>query len=326
MVGAAVSAEYLQAYLPQTGDALVLVGGLLVLGPLYGGAALLIRETALRTGRGWTGVLLLAAAFGVLMTSLVDQSLWQVHDPGIAYWDDLREATLLGPLGFAAFPVLSWVTGHVVYSIGAPIVLLDALAPSQRGRPLLGRTGLVVVAALSVGAALLIRSDPGYVVSGATGKQTWLSLLVAGALVGLALSPVGRPRQRRPSVRSSWTPARTLVLAVVVLTALDLLPFTWIGVGVLVVVLTLAGWWSARVSASADWGPRHVTALGVAAVLERTLTGVISPLPPGVGADEKAVQSVLLLALVTAVGVAAWRVAAAPEMTVPTTNRYTDLR
>lgn len=306
-MGAAVCAEYLQAYLPDTGDALVLLAGLVVLGPLYGGAALLIRETALRTGRGWPGTLLMAAAFGLLMTSQVDGSMWLVHDPEIAYWDELRAGTLLDPLGFAVFPVLSWVTGHVVFSIGAPLVLLDALAPRDKGKPLLGRLGLVIVAALCLGAALLIRNDPQYAASDPTGTQATFSLLVAIGLVALALSPAGRSIEQRTSEPVAWTPVRTLGIAGVLLLALDLMSFTWIGLSLYVVVLTAGLWWVVRASRSRTWGVAQTTALGVAAIVERTLIGFLAPLPPGVAMGSKVLQSIVLLGLVVAASFAAWR-------------------
>ena len=76
-------------------DAIIVV---LFLGPMYGGAALLIREVTRRTGRGWPTILLLAAAFGVLQAALVDQSLFSpVYDrydsstPSI--WDGLTSAS-----------------------------------------------------------------------------------------------------------------------------------------------------------------------------------------------------------------------------------------
>lgn len=310
VVGAAVSAEYLQAYLPQSGDLVALAGGLVVLGPLYGGAALLIRETALRAGRGWPGVLLLAAGFGLLMTSQVDRSMWRAHDPEIEYWDHLRSGTLLEPLGFAAYPVLSWVVGHVVFSIGAPLALLEGLAPRHRGRRLLGTPGLVVVAVLCATAALLIRSDPEYAGSTPTTTQTWLSLLVVLGLATLAMTAAGRPLQRRQQAGRHPSPVLTSVTAAVGLAALDVLPAIWLGVGGHLVVLTAGGWWLRRRSRSPGWGVAQVTALGVAAVVERTVLGFLAPLPSGVSVTEKVVQSVVLSGLVLTVSLIAWRRAA----------------
>ena len=68
LLGAPVCAELLQAYLDITGDPCSRWCSLVFFfAPLYGGAAVLIREVAVRTGRGWPGRLLLAAAFGLLM-------------------------------------------------------------------------------------------------------------------------------------------------------------------------------------------------------------------------------------------------------------------
>lgn len=105
--GAPVCAEYLYAYLTATGNPLELLTHLLIFAPLYGGAALLIREIAVRTGRGWRGVLLLAAAFGVAMPGLIDLALLGEHRADIPYWEELRRPTLIEPLGFALHPTRS---------------------------------------------------------------------------------------------------------------------------------------------------------------------------------------------------------------------------
>ena len=53
-------AEFLLGNLPIT-----MLGSLVVLAPLYGGGALLIREVARRTGRGWASIVVLALAYGI---------------------------------------------------------------------------------------------------------------------------------------------------------------------------------------------------------------------------------------------------------------------
>ena len=63
---APVCAEYLWGYDDSTGHPGTLVGNLIVFTPLYGCPALLIREVARRRGLGWPGIVLLAAAFGVV--------------------------------------------------------------------------------------------------------------------------------------------------------------------------------------------------------------------------------------------------------------------
>src|SRR5687768_6665282 len=47
-----------------------------LLAPMYGCGALLIRETARRTGRGWPTMLLLAAAYALVEEGPLDQLLW----------------------------------------------------------------------------------------------------------------------------------------------------------------------------------------------------------------------------------------------------------
>jgi hypothetical protein len=49
---------------------------LVVLAPMYGGGALLIREVVRRRGLGWPSIILLALACGVLEEGLITQSLF----------------------------------------------------------------------------------------------------------------------------------------------------------------------------------------------------------------------------------------------------------
>ncbi len=51
--------------------------------PLYGCGALLVREVARRTGRGWPTIFLLATAYGVIEAGLVDQSLFNATFEGL---------------------------------------------------------------------------------------------------------------------------------------------------------------------------------------------------------------------------------------------------
>lgn len=98
---APVSAELLQAYLGDLGGPFGMVFLVLFLAPLYGGAGLLIREIAARTGRGWPGRLLLAGAFGVAMPTLIDGSLFTPVMPDVDDWSTIvqgrRSPTSGGP-------------------------------------------------------------------------------------------------------------------------------------------------------------------------------------------------------------------------------------
>jgi manganese transport protein len=80
-------AEYLLGDFPVTRLPL-----LFVLAPVYGGAALLIREVTRRAGRGWPTILLLALAFGLLLEGVVGRIATVAHRP---VFDVVRER--LGP-------------------------------------------------------------------------------------------------------------------------------------------------------------------------------------------------------------------------------------
>ncbi len=64
-------AEFLLGNLPITA-----LPALVLLAPLYGGGALLIREVARRTGRGWPTMIVLALAYGVLEEGITTMSLF----------------------------------------------------------------------------------------------------------------------------------------------------------------------------------------------------------------------------------------------------------
>ncbi|WP_345713642.1 hypothetical protein, partial [Kineococcus glutinatus] len=173
---APVSAEYLSAYAETTGDPVQLLAGLVVFVPLYGAPALLVREVARATGRGWPSVLLLAAAFGVLQAGVVDRSLFSVDYQDYEGWEQNRAATLLAPLGVSAADALNFVAGHVVWSIAAPIAVAEALAPARARQRWLGRRGVVLCAiGWALAAGLILRDSLG---GAAPGVSPWQ---VAGA-------------------------------------------------------------------------------------------------------------------------------------------------
>lgn len=303
-LAAPVCAELLQAYLAGTGDLAVMAGTAAFLAPLYGGAALLIRDLSVRTGRGWTGVLLLAAAFGLAMTGIIDLSMFGEHRDDVAYWAELREPTLVGAAGFSAYATFSWVLGHVMMSVGAPLAIHSGLAPRHAGRPLLGRVGTVVTLALLALVAVAIHAD-------GRGIYDYVPSLgqVAGVLLGiatfvaLALSRLGRPVRVRPV---SPDP-RPISLPVVLLMGvggkvlLDLVPPTWGGLAFALVVCLLWTLWLRRVTARRRWGVRQIALTGSALVVAGVLVGLLAPLPEGVTAVSKAVQSAVLLAAAIAV-------------------------
>lgn len=298
LVLAPIAAELLAAYLGDIGG----VGGLLFLvvffAPLYGGAALLIREVAVRTGRGWRGILLLAAAFGVLMPTFVDGSLFTSARDDVDDWGAIVDAASFGGLGWYA--VVTWVGGHVLMSVGAPIAVAQALA--RRPGPWLGRMGIVVTGLGLVLVALLVHQDQwdAHEVDSSPERYTVAGGIVV-ALVLAALSPLGRPATSRPGrTPAVWVCA---VAGFVGLAAFDFVPLSWAGVVIDLTVLAIAFTILSRWGTTADWTPRHVAAVAWGALLARTLTGFLAPLPQETTWAEKISQNVTYLVLIALLGV-----------------------
>ena len=268
LVLAPVCAEYVVGYDTSTGDLVELFGGLLVLGPLYGGAAILIREAARRLRLGWVGILFGATAFGVLQAGLIDQSMFNDNYRDIDYWAAIREPTLLPGLGVSGNLTLSFVSGHVINSIALPILIMEAVTvPRLRRTPWLGRPGLVVVAVLFAMAGWLVLDDTlktetfrmstGQLIGAVV---TVVVLMVAAVVVGLA---VRRRRIGLGPVPPWWVIG---LMAFVAGIAVGQFPSVWWGVGcsagVMIVVGALLTSWSGR----ATWSDRHRAALSAGLV------------------------------------------------------------
>lgn len=202
---APVCAEYLSAYDTSTGDLGTLLAGFLVLAPLYGAPALLIREVGRRSGLGWPGLLLLAAAFGVVQAGLVDQSVFAEDYRSIAYWPELWDPTYVPGLDLSAYAAVAFVLGHVVFSFAAPILLVEELS-GRRAEPWLRTRGIVAASVAYVAAAALVLVDhvdtEGWQLSG---PQLVGVVVVTGVLVLAAFRvrrPTGQPSPGR--VPSPW--------------------------------------------------------------------------------------------------------------------------
>jgi 4-hydroxybenzoate polyprenyltransferase len=78
-VSAAIALFFIAPFVAEylLGDlSLKLLPGLIALAPMYGGAAVLIREYARHKRRGWHTILCLGAAYALLEVGLVTQSLF----------------------------------------------------------------------------------------------------------------------------------------------------------------------------------------------------------------------------------------------------------
>ena len=125
--------------------------GLLGLIGLYGGGALLVRETARRRGLSAWWVVALGMAYGIFEEGTVVQSLFDQHYRGLSF---------LGFYGHWAGVNWVWslfiVPYHAVFSITIPIALVEGLYPSERRESWLGDAGLIGIAAIFAANAALL--------------------------------------------------------------------------------------------------------------------------------------------------------------------------
>lgn len=307
LVLAPVTAEYLSGYDDSVGHPLELLGNLFLFVPLYGAPALLIREVARRAGRGWPSILLMGAAFGVVEAGLVDQSMFNTSYRDIDYWGDMLWPTYIPSLGLGVFPAMTFLLGHMVCSIGAPIAVVESLAPARRTRPWLGRVALVVVAVAYVCASLVVHR---YTVrtehfEASAGQLVGASTVVVASVV-LAFLVGRRPRPRvERRVPPVWLAG---VFAAVALHLGDMLPQTWVAVTATVVPTAALAVLVGRWSRSTRWGAGHVLALAAGALLAQAAGAFFTDPLGDVDLVRKFAHNTILalgvLGLVTAGGVA----------------------
>jgi hypothetical protein len=272
LILAPACAEYITGYDDSTGNPAALVGNLLVFSPLYGAAALLIRELARRFGVGWPGIMALAAGFGIVQAGVVDQSLFSESYRQIEYWNDLVRPTWIEPLGFAAGPAVSFVVGHAIWSYGIPIALVETLCPLLSQQPWLRRPGLIVTALLYLGAAALVffdhlRTEQDH----ASAAQVTGSLVVVALLASFAFTG---GRHLLPA-RDTAVPKPLVVgvLSLIAAIAFNFLPQSWPGIAAGLAVLTVSAVSIAHLSRSRRWGGSHLVAVATGALLARAVDG-----------------------------------------------------
>jgi hypothetical protein len=157
---------------------------------LYGCGALLCREVACRLDLSFAGLCLLGAAYGIYEEALVDRFWFDAE-----YWDEV---------GIGSYGVV-WHTNvliathltvfHTAVSVVASVLVVERLFPSHRGRPWVGRRGLVV-AGVALAATMLAFAE----------AFPWPPLPVVAASVALVVATVAVALTRRSAGQSRAVP------------------------------------------------------------------------------------------------------------------------
>lgn len=313
-----VCAEYLIGYDQIIGHPWELISGLLLLAPLYGTVAVIIREVTRRTGRGWPTILLLSMAFGVVEAGLIDQSLFNPHSFSDASWAEGRLPTLIPALGISVHNVLGFVGGHVIWSFAAPIVVIESCVPQLADRPWLRRGGMTAMVALYALAVVIFFHEHTKKFM-ASPAQLGIAATVA---LTLAVTAFVLPRRRATVPGRVPPPWLAGGGAVVLLATHQLVPPSWSGTAVDGAVLVLGGglllYWSRR----ERWGRLHALMVGGAAlVVNAGLSFAVEPLgAPTSHVAKYGANVVLMLAVVALLAWAFRRVHHHVRQAGPTTD------
>lgn len=318
---APVTAEYLIGYLPVTGDLVQMLVDLWLFAPLYGGAALIIREAARRTGRGWPAIILLSAAFGVFQAGLVDHSLFDPAYHGTA------DPIYLPALGISGTTALAFILGHVVWSISAPIAIVETFVPRRRTVPWLGRPGLAVTGILYVlASAIIFRGTAEESGSLPSMPQMLGTAVVVAALIALAFTM--RRRSEPPvdlPVPGPWAVGTAAFVALSAPTLIELVlellgassafMSGWPGVALNLVLVGALAFLVRRWSHREGWSAAHTLALAGGALLTRAwMAFLVVPFGDVALHDKLIGNTVLFVGVVVLLVAAALKIRAEGEL------------
>lgn len=256
--------EFLLGNVPIT-----MLGALLLLAPLYGGGALLIREMARRWRLGWPGIGVLCLIYGLVEEAFVTQSLFNPNYVGLR----LLDYGFIPGLGIGAWWTVFVLSIHAVWSTAVPIALVESLTPDARNTPWLGPLGIVVTVLLFVASCVLLFFFQEQEPFMASAPQFIGSAVVVALLSAVAITLRGRDLRPQPSTTAAPAPrivgGATFLLgsAFMALAIIhDMIPAILNVAGML--ALLAAGcallWrWSAR----AGWSQHHIFAAAAGLLL-----------------------------------------------------------
>jgi len=238
----------------------------LVIAPMYGGGALLIRELVRRAGRGWPSIVVLALAYGIVEEAYTTQSLFNPNYLKLNL--HLLVPAYIPELGIGAWWTIFVLTLHTAWSVSTSIALVEASVPDRAELPWLGNLGIAVTAVLfTLGAFVTTRYQLKQDAFRASHAQLATAALICVALVVLAfLLPSRSAATGAGTVPAPWIAGAAALVAG---SAVLLTPGAWnwgaaaaiLAIDMAMVAIVL--FWSQH----SGWGMRHKLALASGAAL-----------------------------------------------------------
>jgi hypothetical protein len=295
-------AEFLLGDLPIT-----LLPALVVLAPMYGGGALLIREVVRRTGRGWPAILWLAFAYAIFEEAFTTQTLF---NPNYLHLNlHLLEPAFIPALGISAWWTVFVLTLHTVWSVSVSVALAEALVPRRADVPWLGPVGLGITALLFVFGALAstgmtLKQDPFHA---SITQFVCAAIFYAAAIVAAFVLPRDHASTANRTAPTPWLPgAAALIAGSIFMTAPK--EWGWMTVAIYLVLDVAMIALVMRWSRSAGWSALHCLALAGGAALAYAWHACIQA--PAVGkadAVDRAGNAIFAAALILLLVIAARR-------------------
>ena len=259
--------EFLLGDLPIT-----MLPALIVLAPMYGGGALVIREIVRRSKRGWPTLMVLALAYAVLEEAFTTQTLF---NPNYMHLNlHLLDHAFIPALGIGSWWTIFVLTLHTVWSIAVSIGLTEGLFPNRADEPWLGRFSfpavvLVFLCGILATTAITLQIDKqkGDIFIASTGQFVGAAIAVAALmLTAFAIPQRGQSAKLGRRALSPWLVGATSFVATSIFM---LVPpsWDWLGVAVFLILDLAMIVLILHQSACAGWGPQHRLALAAGAAM-----------------------------------------------------------
>ncbi|HVT72815.1 MAG TPA: hypothetical protein VHD61_06740 [Lacunisphaera sp.] len=241
-----------------------------IVGPAYGGGALVVREVSRRLGAGWATMLLLALAYGLFEEGILIQTLFNPNYLGL----HLLRHGFVPALGISAWWTPFVLTLHTCWSISVPIALVEALFAERRTTPWLGNFGLGVSGFLLLAGGVFMhaitrKQDP-FAASNLQLVSTWVAI---GLVVFLALRSRSSAARSPGTVPTPWVTGLVALLWGLAFMNANKVVQGWPLAGVQIALDVVAVALLLACGRRAAWTPSHVIAAAGGAMLAYAING-----------------------------------------------------